>query len=143
MARETTGAKMRKEKTPIAQFSRERLQVPPGYKKDGYFYHWFNDTPGRIMDAMTVGYRLVEKKGHHDVAGSDDITNQPRPEAHICKPAGMGMMVYLMEIPQEMYDQLRAPLEEENKRREDALRKHGPQLRPDDGIYPDRRHNSS
>uniref|UniRef100_A0A6M3LGJ4 Uncharacterized protein n=1 Tax=viral metagenome TaxID=1070528 RepID=A0A6M3LGJ4_9ZZZZ len=147
MAKETTGAKMRREKaekrekTPIAEFSRGRLTVPPGYKKEGYFYYWFNDTPGRIMDKMSEGYRLVPKKGLRDVAGDADITNQPRPEVHVCKPVGAGMMAYLMEIPQDVYDQLRAPLEERNERLEQALRNEGPRLQPDDGISPDRRHN--
>lgn len=62
--------------------------------RTGYHRHWFNDSPGRIEQAKEAGYTpVMDKEGKQvvRVVGTN--------------PAGGALLGYLMEIPQEWYDE--------------------------------------
>lgn len=85
----------------------QRLQVPevPGFK-----LHWFRGEPGRIARAQRAGYRFVENEevrvnnfdlgGDKSVSGNTDLGTRVSIEAG---EEGDGRL-YLMKIPQELYD---------------------------------------
>ena len=63
--------------------------------RPGYHRHWFNDEPGRIMRAEEAGYEQVH----------DTRTNKP-----VCTVVGISrgggpLTAFLMEIPQQWYDE--------------------------------------
>lgn len=62
--------------------------------REGYHRHWFNDVPGRIERALEAGYEHVtdrEGKKVVSVVGTAE--------------GGGPLQAFLMEIPQEWYDQ--------------------------------------
>lgn len=63
-------------------------------QRAGYHRHWFNEVPGRLERALTAGYNFVE-----DVQGKR--VNRVVGVAH----EGGPLKAFLMEIPQEWYDQ--------------------------------------
>lgn len=69
----------------------QKLAWPP---RPGYHQHWFNDEPGRIHTAREAGYEHVE---NHD----------GRPVSRVVGVAQGGgpLLGYLMEIPQEWYEE--------------------------------------
>lgn len=62
--------------------------------RSGFHRHWFNEDPGRIDQALAAGYTHVEDKEGKKVARVVG-TN----------PAGGPLMGYLMEIPEEWYQE--------------------------------------
>lgn len=62
--------------------------------RSGYHRHWFNDEPGRIEKALEAGYTHVEDKEGKKVVRVVGV-NQ----------GGGSLHGYLMEIPQEWYDE--------------------------------------
>jgi len=96
--------------------------------RDGYHRHWFNDTPGRVAAAQESGYTSV----------IDPATKQPVTRVVGVSPIGGPLHAYLLEIPQEWYDDDMAELEKINASKEEAL-KRGPQAaNPSDvqAFYP-------
>lgn len=62
--------------------------------RPGYHRHWFNDVPGRLEDAEKAGYKFVEDKEGRKVS---------RPVGP--SETGTALIAYLMEIPEEWYNE--------------------------------------
>ncbi len=88
--REETG---RAARIPLGT-ARLKLDYP---KRPGYHRHWFNDTGGRIHDALAAGYAHVEERlDGRDMKVSRRVgVNED----------GSPKMGYLMEIRQEFHDE--------------------------------------
>jgi hypothetical protein len=69
----------------------QKLAYP---QRPGYHRHWFNETPGRIQRA--------EEAGYNKVLGDD---GKPVCRVGGTREGGGGLNVYLMEIPQEYYEE--------------------------------------
>lgn len=67
-----------------------KLDAP---KREGFVRRWINDTPGRIQDAQGGGYAIVKKDG------------KPWTTVVGVREGGGSLVAYLMEIPQQFYDQ--------------------------------------
>lgn len=89
----------------------QKLAYP---KREGYHRHWFNDTPGRIMSAIEAGYEHV----------LDPVTGQKVSRPVGVNEAGGALIAYIMEIPQEWYNEDMAKQQAEIDEREHAMR-HG------------------
>lgn len=59
-----------------------------------YHRHWFNDTPGRVEEALQAGYTNVEDKEGKRVVRVVGVS-----------PSGGPLNAYLMEIPEEWYQE--------------------------------------
>lgn len=70
----------------------QKLAYPP---RPGYHRHWFNDDEGRPQLAQEAGYEFV----------NDQAKNEPISRVVGLTKAGQPMLAYLMEIPQEWYDE--------------------------------------
>jgi hypothetical protein len=84
----------------------QRLQVPemPGFK-----LHWFRGEPGRIARAQRAGYKFVEpdevRVNNFDLGGSKDNSGNTDLGTRVSIEAGEDDgRLYLMKIPQELYD---------------------------------------
>lgn len=71
--------------------STQKLAYEP---RAGYHRHWFNDEPGRIDQALAAGYTHVEDKEGKKVVRVVGVN-----------PAGGPLMGYLMELPEEWYQE--------------------------------------
>ena len=76
---------------PLFGQRKPRLAVP---ERPGFVRHWFNEVPGRIDLAMSVGYAHVK-----DRTGKPVQTNVGTGER------GGGLLAFLMEIPRQFYDE--------------------------------------
>lgn len=91
----------------------------------GYHRHWFNDSPGRIETALEAGYTHVEDKDGKKVSRVVGIS-----------PGGGPQMGFLMEVPQEWYDEDMARQAAVNAEREAAIRSGSVNGQPGkDGVY--------
>ena len=91
----------------------------------GYHRHWFNDNPGRIEQALEAGYTHVEDKESKKVARVVGVN-----------PAGGPLHGFLMEIPQEWYEEDMAQQAAVNAEREAAIRTGSIAGQPGkDGVY--------
>lgn len=76
---------------PFAGF-KQKLAYP---ERPGYFRYWFNDEPGRILQARDAGYEHVKNPatGEHEkrVVGT--------------RKEGGALLAYLMEIPTEIWEE--------------------------------------
>ncbi len=98
---------------------KQRVRVPFGSMtqklaypaRPGYHRHWFNDEPGRVERAVAAGYDHVQENGEKvkKVVGRYD--------------SGVPVLGYLMEIPQEWYDEDMAAEERLVKEKEDTIRR--------------------
>lgn len=84
----------------------QRLQVPemPGWK-----LHWFRGEPGRIARAQKAGYRFVEESevrvNNFDLGGSKDNSGNTDLGTRVSIEAGEDDgRLYLMKVPQELFD---------------------------------------
>lgn len=71
--------------------AQQRLDYP---RREGYYRHWFNDTPGRLARALAAGYKHVldnDGKVVHRPVGTNG-------------PGGGLLSGYLMEIPVEWWN---------------------------------------
>jgi hypothetical protein len=62
--------------------------------RTGYHRHWFNDIPGRLQQAAEAGYKIIKDKGGKEVARPVGIYDN-----------GVALLAYLMEIPEEWYQE--------------------------------------
>ena len=62
-------------------------------KRAGFQRYWFNDHPGRIASALAAGYAHVK-----------DENGRPVSRTVGTMKSGAGMVAYLMEIPEEWYN---------------------------------------
>lgn len=82
---EQTIERIRKTRTPLGAFSQKLAYAP----RPGYYRHWFNDSPGRVQEAVQGGWSHVTADNRKPVA------------RHVGSGRdGKGLMAYLLEIPE-------------------------------------------
>lgn len=96
--------KQRQERIPLGKrFS--KLTVP---NRQGYQRRWLNDKPGRIEDAKNGGWSLVDdpslKVGNSSDDGNSELGSAVSRTVGVHEGGGQ-MRAYLMEIPQNMYNE--------------------------------------
>jgi hypothetical protein len=95
---------------------RRKLSYP---EREGYHRHWINDQKRKVQDCLDRGYMFVEKEeGKHP--GDPDVTNEmgqsldSRVSTLVgTKEDGTPLRAFLMEIPQEWYDEDRKEMYEQ------------------------------
>jgi hypothetical protein len=87
----------------------QKLAFPP---RNGYHRHWFNDEPGRIYSAEQAGYDHV--KG---------IDGKPVSRIVGTRQGGGAILAFLMEIPEEWYQEDMKRLQDEVDRKEAGIRR--------------------
>jgi hypothetical protein len=90
--------------------STQKLAFPD---REGYHRHWFNETPGRIQQALDAGYTHV----------IDAATQKPVTRIVGVTAQGGALSGYLMEIPQEWFLEDMAANEKVNQEKEDTIRR--------------------
>jgi hypothetical protein len=125
---------------------KEKLVIPEGYQpmglgtkrldvpqKDGFNRRWFRGDPTRISRAMQAGYRFVDSKevilnnfdlgGDAKTDGNSDMGSRVSVIAgDDIGPDGQAGRLYLMEIPNELYEYGRKFTDEVNDSVAEALR---------------------
>lgn len=95
-------ARIRAKARPVGIYG-QKLAYP---ERRGYKRHWFNDSPGRIEDALRAGWAFVKGIDGKSVSRNVDRGVQNR-----------GVMGYIMEIPFEIWeDAMKARNAEATKR---------------------------
>lgn len=83
-------ARLRDQRKPFAGFT-QKLAYPP---RAGYYRYWFNDEPGRIVQARDAGYEHVK----------NPQSKQPEKRVVGVRKEGGALFAYLMEIPTEIWE---------------------------------------
>lgn len=105
-----TGRPTRHTRKPFGS-TNQKLAYP---QREGYHRHWFNDNPGRIEYATDeAGYTHVK----------DPRTGKNVQRVVGTREGGHPIIGYLLEIPQEWFDDDMARYENENAARDDAIRR--------------------
>ena len=89
----------------------QKLAYPP---RAGFHRHWFNDNPGRVEFA-------VEEAGYAHV--KDPRTGENVKRVVGTREGGAPITAYLLEIPQDWFDDDMKRYEEENASRDEAIRR--------------------
>lgn len=107
----------------------QRLQVP---KKDGFVRYWFRGDAGRIHRAQQAGYRFVDQSevkvnnfdlgGDASKSGSTDMGSRVSIITGDQTFDGQPARLYLMEIPEELYEKGQEFLRNANEAVAAALR---------------------
>lgn len=84
-------ARLRKKRQPFAGFT-QKLAYPP---RPGYYRYWFNDEPGRILQASDAGYEHVK----------NPATGEHEKRVVGVRKEGGALFAYLMEIPTEIWEE--------------------------------------
>jgi hypothetical protein len=92
--------------------------------RENYHRHWFNELPGRIDSALEAGYTHVLDKEGRKVVRIVGVAN-----------SGDGLPSYLMEIPQEWYDDDMARQQAEIDKTEEAMRRGKLEEKPGENRY--------
>lgn len=109
----------RKVRTPIAQQSTLKRDDRPGY-----YRRWVSDYPGRIQKFLDAGYTFVRYEDANTETGKaqdpsvmDDSCTRKVVNTHL--PEGGGRFGYLMEIPQEWWEEDQQLKEQKRQQIED------------------------
>ena len=102
-------ARLRNVRKPFGAFQ-QKLAYPP---RAGYYRYWFNDEPGRVSQAKDAGYNHVKDKGTGEIVKRVVGT----------KKEGGALFGYLMEIPQELWNEDHAATHRRTDEIESAVRK--------------------
>ncbi len=107
----------------------QRLQVP---EKDGYVRYWFRGDAGRIQRALQAGYQFVDpsevKTNNFDLggdakkSGNTDLGSRVSIITGDQTFDGQPSRLYLMEIPEELYEKGQQFLRNANEAVASALR---------------------
>ena len=89
----------------------QKLAYPP---REGFHRHWFNDNPGRVEFA-------VEEAGYKHVI--DPRTGKNVSRVVGTREGGAPITAFLLEIPQDWFNDDMKRYEEENAARDDAIRR--------------------
>ncbi len=92
--------------------ARQKMAVEP---RPGYHRHWFNDEPGRVDRALEAGYSHV----------TDVKTGENKKMVVGRYESGAPQTAYLMEVPQEWYDEDQAAEQALVNEREETIRRSG------------------
>ena len=132
--RQAEGAQVRPPRTPIG--TRNILTTP---KHPGFHRVWVSDSPSlrvRLSDYEAAGYTFVED----DIKVRDNRANSgEKVSSKVTRPGGQGTMLFLMEIPEEYY-------QEDIKLQDDKLREKEAQMfspKSIEGGYGSTRSNQS
>jgi len=98
-------------KTTRVPFSstRQKLAWAP---RSGYHRHWFNDEPGRVQQALEAGYEHVPDRDGKHVSRNVGVAE-----------GGGALKAFLMEIPEEWYQEDMAREQQLIKDKEDAMKR--------------------
>jgi len=118
----------RKKRVPIATRNKLKAQA-----REGYHRRFFNDVDDRIAEAEAAGYEKV--KG--DVStGDQHVGAGSKKGSCVAKSVGGGITAYLMEIPQEYYDEDQAAKQAKIDKKEMGMVKNiNPREAGEDGTY--------
>lgn len=118
---------------------KKKFELPEGYQpmggvaaklavpeKPGYQRRWFKGTAGRIQQAQRAGYRFVDPEevgtnnfdlgGDAKASGNTDLGNsRVSVVAGADGEGGQSLRMYLMEIPNELYEHGRSFMAERNE----------------------------
>jgi quinol monooxygenase YgiN len=83
-------ARLREKRQPFAGFT-QKLAYPP---RAGYYRYWFNDEPGRVLQARDAGYEHVK----------NPATQEHEKRVVGTRKEGGALWAYLMEIPTEIWE---------------------------------------
>ena len=97
-----------------------------GHQIEGYHLHIFNDSPGRIQQALDAGYEFVtpdEVGGTKEnvVSRNTDLGDKVRFLVGR-NEEGSALYAYLMKIKQEWYEEDQGTLEQKNSLVDEAIR---------------------
>ena len=103
----------------------QKLAYP---QRQGYHRHWFNDTPGRISRALESGWTHVK----------NEINGNNEREVVGVAQIGGALHAYLMEIPEEWYQDDMDDQEKLNASKEEAIKGGVQAQKPEDisAFYP-------
>jgi hypothetical protein len=99
----------------------QKLNYPA---RPNYHRHWFNDIPGRVPRAIEAGYSHVKDK--------DD--------KNVCRVVGVAegggpLSAYLMEIPEEWFQEDMAVQQRDVDEKESAIKRGELEAKPGDNRY--------
>lgn len=110
--------------------TRGKLKIPDSdvqnFKEAGWTLHIFNDSPGRIEEALSDGWEFVTRDEIGSVVanvvdGNTDLGNKVRFRVGV-NEAGDGMFAYLMKIPTASYLEGQRQLQNRNDALDQAIR---------------------
>jgi hypothetical protein len=103
-------------KRPVTRDKRKpfgsRQQKLAYEERPGYHRHWFNDTPGRVEQALEAGYTYVQDKDGKKVSRVVGVAE-----------GGGPLTAFLMEIPEEWYKEDMAAEQRRVDEMDGAIRK--------------------
>lgn len=105
----------RRRRRPLGM-TRHRLT---GRVPEGMVGHWFNDSPGRIQDALDAGYHFID--GEAETSSREGA----RKERVGVNPDGSVLMAHLMAIPKEFYDEDQATKQTQLDEFDETIRRSG------------------
>jgi hypothetical protein len=113
----------------IPMHESRRMRFP---KREGYHRHMINDDPktNRIQNALNSGYTFVRE----DIDGRDSrVGDTSRVGKNTSQMVGDSMVAYLMEKPQELYDEQKKPIQDKLDRQMAEIRREKKLSK--DGVY--------
>lgn len=116
----------KKVRTKRASFNGTEAKLRIGNQIEGYKLHIFNDEPGRIEQALDVGYEFVSPDevggtATNVVSRNTDIGDKVRFLVGT-DVKGEPLYAYLMKIPLEFYEEDQAALQSKNDLIDEAIR---------------------
>lgn len=87
-------------------------------QEPGWYYHRFNDTPGRIELYQKHGYEIVESKFN---GGSHRSKDSSQMGASAVQDVGGGMKAYYMRIPKEIHEEDQARKQRKLNERDEQI----------------------
>lgn len=116
----------RVERKKRASFNGTEAKLRIGHSIDGYHLHIFNDEPGRIEQALSVGYSFVTPDevggtATNVVSRNTDVGDKVR---FLVGTDGKGeaLYAYLMKLSQEFYEEDQEELQRKNDLIDEAIR---------------------
>lgn len=106
----------KRERRPFGTLQ-QKLAYP---ERPGYHRHWFNDVPGRISQALEAGYEHVKDSEGKPVTRVVGVAEQGGP-----------LNAFIMEIPEEWYQEDMIAHEKVDAERLEAVRNPTVQGTPD------------
>lgn len=101
--------------------------VVKAFQEAGWHLYIFNDSPGRIEDALSLGYEFVNRSEignaltDNVVPSNTDLGDKVRFRVGV-KEDGESLFAYLMKIPLADYEVEQAALQSRNDRVDEAIR---------------------
>lgn len=117
---QSIGARQRPKRRPFGSLE-QKLAYP---ERPNFHRHWFNDAKNRIDRALEAGYEHVKDKEGKNVSYVVGTAE-----------AGGPLHAFLMEIPQEWYDEDMAAQQKERDERMSAIKRGDANRQEGDGRY--------